>query len=383
MKIKVKPEDFIVKELINLPLARRGPYTILCLEKKYWNTLDVIDFVARKLSVPKQLFSRAGLKDRYSWSFQYLSFKGDFKNIVKEPNFTLTPIGKAWRPILPDILQGNHFIIMLRSLDHSESERITGNYEAIRDFGMPNYFDEQRFGSARHRKGFFAKEMMLEHYQGALKLLLCYPYKEDGRKEKIFKNFCRENWGNWQACLKLAPPIYRRIIHCLTKQPKDFKNAIKMIDRELLNICVLAYQSFLFNLMLNHLVLKYGVDNVQTPYSMGQFIFYRKITNLPKLKNATLPMLNEKYRSNPAQSEFVQQVLEKEGIQLKDFALRKMRLRGVRFKYFLRPAIVFPKNLTLGRREDDEIYPTKGKKRIEFIMPPGSYATILIKRLLI
>ena len=383
MKIKVKPEDFIVKELIDLPLARRGPYTILSLEKKYWNTLDVIDFVARKLSVPKRLFSRAGLKDRYSWSTQYLSFEGDFKHAIKETNFELAPIGRAWRPILPDLLQGNHFIVTLRSLEPGEGKRITNNYEAIKDFGLPNYFDEQRFGSARHRKGFFAKEMMLEHYRGALRLLLCYPYKEDNRKEKTFKNFCHENWGNWQACLDLAPPIYKRIIHHLTTQPKDFKNAIKTIDRELLNIYVLAYQSFLFNIMLSLFVAKYGVDNIQTPYSMGQFVFYRRIRDFSKLKSTPLPMLNEKFRIDAANSEFVEQVLEKEKIKLKDFALRKMRLRGVRFKHFLRPAIVSPKNLMLGKLEDDEIYPTKKKMRIEFVLPPGSYATLLIKRLLI
>ena len=199
MKIKVKPEDFVVRELINLPISKNGNYTILKLEKRHWNTLDVIDWVARMLAVPKTLFSRAGLKDRYSLSTQYLSFKGDFKKTIKEKNFTLTPISKTDQPVSPYLLIGNSFSITLRCLTSNETEKIFKNHEEIRDFGIPNYFDEQRFGSARHGKGFFAKKLMLEHYKGALKLLLCYPDREDKKQTKVFKNLCRENWGRWQG----------------------------------------------------------------------------------------------------------------------------------------------------------------------------------------
>lgn len=384
MKIKVSPEDFVVEELIDLSVAKRGPYTILKLQKRYWNTLDVIDFCARKLSVSKKLFSRAGLKDRYSLSTQYLSFKGHLREIIREKNFTLVPVGKTQKPILPHFMVGNSFSIILRSLNNTEIDKISKNYHIITKHGMPNYFDEQRFGSVRHRKGFFAKELMLKHYKGALKLLLCYPYKEDRRQEKIFKNFCNENWGKWQGCLRLAPKKYRRIINYLIYNPKDYKNAIKTIDKELLNIYLLAYQSYLFNQTVNYVIEEHGIDNANMPYSVGHFLFYSKLkTGLESIKKIKIPILNEKVILKGHKDNIIKSVLDKEGIKLKDFALKKMRFRDVRFKSFLRPIILFPKNFHLGKIKDDEIYKNKKKIKLKFTLPPGSYATLLIKRLLV
>jgi hypothetical protein len=63
--------------------------------------------------------------------------------------------------------------------------------------------------------------------------------------------------------------------------------------------------------------------------------------------------------------------------------LQKMRLRGVRFKPFERHAIVFPKGLALTKPLPDELYKKKFRCTLTCVLPPGTYATILIKRLLL
>jgi len=383
MKLKVRPEDFVVEEIIERPLVKNGRYTILKLQKKYWNTLDVIDLAARKRSVSRDLFSRAGLKDRYSLSTQYLSFKGDFKGVIKEDNFILTPIGKSEEPILPNSLVGNRFKIVLRSLDIKDLDRIAENYSEIESQGFPNYFDDQRFGSARHHQGFFAKKLILEHYKGALKLLLCHPYREDGKSTKLFKNHCLQNWGRWEECFMLAPREFRRIIGFLMADPKDYRGAIKTIDKEMLNLYLLAYQSYIFNQTLFLLVTDQGVGSKITPYSIGDFKFYKKLKNESVLKKLKIPMVNEKTKLTGAIGAMIKSILKEEGVEQKQFALGKMRFRGVRFKDFLRTAIVFAKELSIGKSQDDELYQGKKKINLEFILRPGSYATILIKRLLI
>ncbi|MEO0123793.1 MAG: tRNA pseudouridine(13) synthase TruD [candidate division WOR-3 bacterium] len=383
MKIKVKPEDFVVEEIIDLPISNSGPYTLLKLKKSFWNTLDVIDFVARKFSIAKEKFSRAGLKDRYSLSTQYLTFRGEFKKIVKEKNFILTPIGWVSKPILPGDLKGNRFSITLRDLSENEIEKVYKNYSEICNFGLPNYFDEQRFGSARHRKGFFAKLLMLGHYQGAMKLLLCYPYKEDGRKVKIFKKYCAEHWGDWTGSLSYSPFEFKKIILFLKDNPKDFKGAIKRIDKDMLNLYLLAYQSYLFNEILYRLIKKFGRETIEVPYSVGSYLFYHKLLDKEEIFDLKIPMINEKIELKGKIGNIITEVLDQEGIGLKDFKLNKMRFRGVRFKSFLRPAIIFPKDFSIGEAEQDEIYNNKKKMLIKFILPPGSYATILVKRLFI
>ncbi len=383
MKLKVRPEDFVVKELIDLPLTKKGQYTILRLHKRYWNTLDVIDFVARKLSISKKSFSRAGLKDRYSLSTQYLSFWGKFSEPIREKNFTLIPIGRAHARITARNIIGNSFSITLRSLHEDEIRSILKNYDEVKKYGLPNYFDEQRFGSARHRKGFFAKELMLRHYSGALKLVLCHPYKEDNKDERRFKNLCREHWGEWKKCFAVAPRRYRKIIHSLVENPKNFKAAIKTIDKELLNLYLLAYQSHIFNRTVYALVEKYGADNVDIPYSVGRFLFYRELEAAHILQKLEIPMLNETVILCNTIGDIMAAILDKEGIQLKDFALRNMRFRGVRFKSFPRSPILFPSHFFVGQSHEDELYPGFKKMKIACTLPPGSYATLLIKRLLV
>ena len=383
MKLKVRPEDFVVKELIDLPRTKKGQYTILRLQKRYWNTLDVINFVAKNLSLSKKLFSRAGLKDRYSLSTQYLSFCGTFKKSIREKNFTLIPVGRAHERITARNMIGNSFSITLRSLHEGEIQSIIKNAAEVKEYGLPNYFDEQRFGSARHRKGFFAKELMLRHYRGALKLLLCHPYKENSREEKTFKNFCREHWGEWKKCYALTPGRYRKIILSLIEHPEDFKKAIKTIDKELLNLYLLAYQSYIFNRTVYALIEKYGSNNVTAAYSVGRFLFYRELKVADILKNSEIPMLDEKVKLCDMIGNVIAAILETEGIQLKDFGLRNMRFRGVRFKSFSRSPILFPSHFVIGQPQDDEFYPYFKKMKITFTLPPGSYATLLIKRLLI
>jgi len=383
MKLKVRPEDFVVKELIDVPLTKKGQYTILRLQKRYWNTLDVIDFVTRKLSLSKRSFSRAGLKDRYSLSTQYLSFRGRFKRPVREKNFTLIPVGRANERITARSMIGNSFSITLRSLHEAEIESIVKGCAEVKKYGLPNYFDEQRFGSARHRKGFFAKELMLRHYSGALKLVLCHPYREDSKEERHFKNFCREHWGEWEKCFAIAPPRYRKIIRSLIEHPNDFKDAIKTIDKDLLNLYLLSYQSYIFNRTVYSLVEKHGADNVDVAYSVGRFLFYRELKDVDLLRKLQIPMLNEKAKLYDKIGDIMAAILDSEGIQLKDFALRKMRFRGVRFKSFPRSPILFPSHFFLGQPQDDEFYPALKKMKIAFTLPPGSYATLLIKRLLI
>ncbi len=383
MKIKVRPDDFVVEEVIDLIPSKKGRFTLLRLKKQYWNTLDAIDFVARKLGVPKKNFSRAGLKDRYSLSTQYLTYRGDFGTTVQEKNFSVEPVGRVERHISPENLIFNRFLITLRDLDAGDIENIRKNYAEVIEYGFPNYFDEQRFGSARHKKGFFARLLMRGHYRGALKLLLCYPYKEDNIKNKIFKRYCLEHWGDWAGCLELAPKEFKKTVRYLMKDARDYKGAIKTIDREMLNIYLLAYQSYLFNRILGLVIKDFAREVIEVPYSVGEFIYYRKLKSKDLMDKFMVPMINNQTVLNNCLQGKVSSVLAIEGITLRDFGLSKMRFRGVRFKTFLRKAFIMPEDFFIGKPEVDEIYQNRMKLTLDFKLPAGSYATILVKRLLI
>ncbi len=183
--------------------------------------------------------------------------------------------------------------------------------------------------------------------------------------------------------MKIAPIFYRPILRYLCAHPKDYKNALKKIDREFLNLYLLAYQSYIFNETLARMVKQFGEENVTLKYSMGEFIFYRQLQAPLKAADRQIPMVNEKTKPAGTVDKTIEKVLAKEGITLKQMALQKMRLRGVRFKYFLRDAIVFPGDFTASTPTPDDIYKGKYKCVVKCTLPPGTYATILIKRLLL
>ena len=76
MKIKVTPEDFIVKELINLEIKSDGPYRIYLLEKRHWNTMDALLLIARQNKMPMAKIGYGGRKNRHAVTYQYISVQG-------------------------------------------------------------------------------------------------------------------------------------------------------------------------------------------------------------------------------------------------------------------------------------------------------------------
>ncbi len=132
MKLKQIPEDFIVKEIINLKLEP-GKYLYYKLTKKNWNTLDIIKELSSRLKTKDIGF--AGNKDRNALTTQYISTpkKIDFK--IKDTEFEFLGTGKD--RIYLGSLEGNEFIITIRDLE----KKLSAPKEMI------NYFGEQRFST--------------------------------------------------------------------------------------------------------------------------------------------------------------------------------------------------------------------------------------------
>ena len=73
IKIKVKPEDFIVEEIADISLTQTGDFCVYLLKKRGWNTVDVLKNLSRKLRLPSSDFSYGGKKDKYALTSQYIT----------------------------------------------------------------------------------------------------------------------------------------------------------------------------------------------------------------------------------------------------------------------------------------------------------------------
>jgi tRNA pseudouridine13 synthase len=141
------PEDFVVEERAQHPVAD-GEHLLLWIEKRGLNSHQVATDLARLFVVPDVDVSFAGMKDRHAVTRQWFS--------VRTPRTVDALDGAAglWRvlgsqrgqrKLRRGDLEGNAFVIRIRGVS-GDSATVTERLERLRDFGVPNYFGEQRFG---------------------------------------------------------------------------------------------------------------------------------------------------------------------------------------------------------------------------------------------
>jgi tRNA pseudouridine13 synthase len=381
MKLKCRPEDFRVVERLDLQLKRTGPFSIYRLEKRNWNTLDVIRHLQKRHHLRR--IGRAGLKDRYSLSTQYLSVSGPGPDEIREQNYTLTLVGRSAVPVTRELVEGNEFTITLRALQPPEAESIRASVPLVASHGFPNYYDDQRLGSARHGQGFIARRLIDGHYNGALKLYAAATSGADDSKTRRRKTELAARWGDWPACVRLVPAEARPAFEHLARRPTDFRGAVAALPLELLQLFLNAYQSWIFNETLTGLLRSLGVPTREVPYQGGRLSFYRSLSPEQERQLAVAEIAaaapDARFRSERI-GRVMTDVLAREGLTLDSFRLR-LRVRGLYFKGYSRTGLTRPERLLASEPCPDDLYPGRVALTLSFALPPGSFATILVKRL--
>jgi len=146
-------EDFIVIEELSFPLSGEGEHAYLRVKKISQNTQWVCSRLAKHFSVKERDIGYAGLKDRYAITTQWFSLP---IKIISEAS--LTAFNEEGIEILEQQRHGgklrkgaikyNYFDITLRDVE-VELDSLRQRIDLIREYGVPNYFDEQRFGRQR------------------------------------------------------------------------------------------------------------------------------------------------------------------------------------------------------------------------------------------
>jgi len=201
VKIKVRPEDFIVREQAAVDLdPRSGPFAVYELAKRQWDSFDLLPLLARRLGVAREDLALAGIKDRFGDTAQLLSVRAPARRGASLPTslegqgFSLALRGWARAPLGARALSGTPFRIVVRDIDPRAGERCRRAAEASGLEGLPNYYDEQRFGSARHGQGFMGKEIFLGRREQALRLYFT-PSRHDDRRTRALKSCVSQGWG--------------------------------------------------------------------------------------------------------------------------------------------------------------------------------------------
>ena len=341
-KIKQKPQDFVVREVIFDEVEaswkekygqlhgkhpeRDSRYLWFTLKKTDQDFFTVIGSVARKLKLGVRDIGYAGTKDRHAITYQTISVPAEKEDAVSSldiPGLEVSNFRYRNRAIKLGEHKGNDFEITVRNIQDSEIPALEKRIENVRRKGMINYFGGQRFGSVKNANDSIGKMLVIDDIQGAVRKIM-------------------EGGGKYEK----AASVY------LKKKPGDYAGVLRQLPLRLLRLFLHAYQARIWN----ECARRYSGRNTAIPI-VGHKIDVR---NYPRIRK------------------ILEEVLEHEKIDARDFrnhSFIELSSRGTERDY-----IVVPKHLEY-EFADDEMNSGKKKLIMSFFLPKGSYATEVVRQL--
>jgi tRNA pseudouridine13 synthase len=384
MKLKQLPDDFYVEETTDVVPAQTGPFALYRMEKRGWSTPDALIPLRQRWRVEPRRISFGGLKDRHAWTIQYLTILHGPRRGFHHHDITVTHLGWTDEPYTSQSIRCNRFRLTLRDLTAEAVEQAEAALNRIAVAGLPNYFDDQRFGSvAGAGEEFIARLLVRGRFEEALRLALTAPYEFDRGPERKEKTLLRERWGDWKGLANsLRPGHARRLVDYLRVHPGDYRGAVAGLRPELRGLYLSAYQSHLWNRMLARwLMTRLRPEQLQpVALRMGEAPFPIDLDadQQAELAALHLPLPSSRLKLEPGdpRAELVQFVLAEEKLELHD-----MQVRGVREMFFSkgeRAGLCMPAQLT-HESAADELHPKRSKLTLAFDLPRGCYATLVVK----
>jgi tRNA pseudouridine13 synthase len=385
MKVKQQPDDFQVEEITAISPAQ-GPHALYRMEKRGWSTPDALAAVRRRWRIEPRRLSYGGLKDRHAATVQYLTiFHGPRRNL-RHHDINVQYLGQVAAPYTSQDIEANRFRLTLRDLPTDARTALEARLPQLARAGVPNYFDDQRFGSVAGEGGAFIARLLVQgRFEEALRLALAAPYEHDRAAQKEEKRLLAAHWGDWPRLKDALPRGHARsLIDYLRVHPDDFRGAVARLRPELRGLYLSAYQSHLWNRMLARW-LNANLQSEQlrsVKLRLGVVPFHQNLEDeqMRRLSALQLPLPSARLKLDAADPrlELIDAVLAEEG-----FVLRQMQIKGIREIFFSRgerPALCLPRDLTHAFAADDK-QRGRDKLTLGFDLPRGSYATLLVKAL--
>jgi tRNA pseudouridine13 synthase len=389
MRLKVRPEDFAVKESWRFDEVEGGGYLVYAMDKQKVTTFQAIDRLSQKLGIPRSAVSFCGLKDKQGRTEQLIAIKGE-EFSFQEPDLKLRLVGETDHPLSAKNTTSNRFGVTVRDLEPHEVERIPESLAEVNRLGVVNYFDSQRFGHLKHGQGFIAKDLLKGQWEHALHNLIAQPSDLDASDDAKLKAFWKEHWGAWRSHGPKPDARTFHILRVLRERPADFKAAFLTLEPRYRALILFTYQSYLWNegvkLWLLELFARKAL--IQIPYQVGALLFPREApaATARLLREGTFPLLGpdsaqylpEGDGSAAAVRRAVESTLRREKLTLPGLRIPDAPLF---FKHEERPLTVVPGKLIAGPAERDQYFAGKWCVRLSFTLPSGSYATLVVRRL--
>lgn len=389
MKIKQRPEDFVVREGYRFEEDPEGPVWVYRMDKQKVATLQALERLSKEFAVRRRNLSVCGLKDKQGRTEQLVGVLGGSlgeTEVVQSGDLRLKLIGRTAQPLSSANISANRFEVTVRDLSREEALRVPESVAEVQRAGVVNYFDSQRFGFVKHGQGFFARKLLRGDFEGALKAFLATPSELDKSDDARVKAFWRDHWGEWQLrAPQDAGKRYAPVLRRLREDPRDFKGAFLHIDRRVRAMTLFELQSFIWNEGVKRYLTGRiaAAELVGLRYQAGSLLFPRALPRelRDELWQKTFPLLAPDSRFDDPQVEAAALgALSAQGLALAE--LRVPKTPQLFFKHEERPLFVAPGKLRVNEPRPDELNRGRLKLNLSFTLPPGAYATLVVRRVL-
>jgi hypothetical protein len=228
---------------------------------------------------------------------------------------------------------------------------------------------------------------MLGRPEEALRMLLASRNPVDDEPHQRFKDEVLRDWGDWRACRDAAGRFgeHHSVFEHLAKAPHDFSGAFTRVATRLRLIHLYAWQSHLWNravsermrtlLALPERVLLDCVEGVLVTWAGAP---PAEVTKRPRFALAGERLAGVE---DPLELAAYRSVLEREGMRPEELAVEPA-VPGFVLKAEARGLVVRPRHLRVRPPEPDALRRGAMQVRVRFELPRGSYASLVVKRLL-
>lgn len=415
-RIKVHDADFGVDEIPLYTPCGHGGHTYVRIEKTGIPTFEAVRRVARALGIDPRTVGYAGLKDAHAVTTQTFSL-GDVPPAEVErldvPGVRVLSVDRHTNKLKVGHLRGNRFTIRIRDAARirdadgvQETERDPGispgtpsepvlpAAQAILDIltrhGVPNYYGEQRFGlrGDTHLLGY---ALVRKDDEAFIQRFVGMPHPAESPRVREARSLFEA--GDLQASWQAWPrhmDAERRVLRTLLDRPDDPRRAIRALPNRMRKFYVSAYQSALFNEVLAHRLAgdHQGRDGAAERHgALGRLVrgdlayIHGKgavfVVEDPDAEQGRAdrieispsgPLYGYKVTlAQGAPGEVEQRVLADQDLELDDWRLRGLKLKGARrpLRFPLREAeLSYDQGLLLS-----------------FVLPPGCYATAVLREI--
>jgi tRNA pseudouridine13 synthase len=252
-RIKEQVQDFQVEELPLYSPSGEGQHTFFEIRKVGISTFHAVRAIARALGVSPNAIGYAGLKDAQAITCQVLSVEGIPPGVVTAldlPNIRVMWAERHRNRLKIGHLRGNRFTIRVSQVHESALPACQDILDTLSRRGVPNRFGPQRFGQ-RGDSANLGRAVVQQDAVEFIRAFLGRPHPNESLGVRVARE--KFDAGQWMEALNLFPGSMadeRRALQALIRARGDHGQAYAAVPKRLKMFLLSAYQSALFNRVL-------------------------------------------------------------------------------------------------------------------------------------